>query len=311
MNGYVWGSKPLRGIGSGLVGVGRDDALLLVFLVGFLGGQLFGGFYGVFDGVFGGGAVDLYAHVVLAAAFFALVEDSLYFEAYFAVVFLAPVDELALEVPVGVGHGVDVEVEVDNLVDDDAAGEVVAFFKVDGAHKGFEGVAVDGFEDALRLAVVLYQLREAYLLGQSVEVGAADEFGAHLGQESFALGGVFLVEEFGHYGAQHGVAQVFEPLVVDAAAFAHIEGFGLVDEGNLVELGVARYEPQHVLEEEVEFFVFAPVTEKTQHVQYLRKARQALWPPKPKALLRAKSTRRGVGLLNEKSRAGMSGSSVK
>lgn len=48
-------SLGLVGAGDGgLFGMGRDDALLLEFLVGLFGGELFGGFDGVFDGVFGG-----------------------------------------------------------------------------------------------------------------------------------------------------------------------------------------------------------------------------------------------------------------
>lgn len=123
--------------------MGRYDALLLVFLVGFFGGELFGGFDGVFYGVLGWRAVDFDADVVLAAAFLALVEYALDFEADFVVVFLAPVDEFAFEVPVGMSHGIDVKVDVDDFVDDDVAGEFVAFFEVDGSHKRLEGVAVD------------------------------------------------------------------------------------------------------------------------------------------------------------------------
>ena len=177
-----------------------DDALLLVFLVGLLGGELLGGLDGVFDGVFGGGIVHFYADIVVSTALLALVEGALDLEADFLVVLLPPVDEFTFEVPIGVSHSIDIEMKVDYLVDDDTAGEFVAFLEVDGSYKCLEGVAVDGFEDALRFAVVLDELGEAYLLSQLVEVGTADEFGAHLGQIAFALAGVFLIEEFGHDG---------------------------------------------------------------------------------------------------------------
>ena len=129
--------------------MGRDDAFFLVFFVGLFGGKLLGGFDGIFDGVFGCGVVDFDADVVLAAGFFALVEYPFNLEADFAVVFLAPVDEFALKIPVGMGHGVDIEVEVDDFVDDDVAGEFVAFFEINGSDERFECVAVDGLEDAL------------------------------------------------------------------------------------------------------------------------------------------------------------------
>lgn len=218
----------------GLFGMGGDDALLLVFLVGLLGCELLGGLDGVFDGVFSGSIVHFHAHIVVPSALLALNKGAFNLEADFLVVFLAPVYEFAFEIPFCVGHGVDVEVDVDDLVDNHVAGEVVAFFEVDCTDEGLEGVTVDGFEDALRFAVVLDELGEAYLLSQLVEVGTADEFGAHLGQIAFALAGVFLIEEFGHDGAEHGVAKVFETLVVDATSFAHVQRFRLVDKGDLV-----------------------------------------------------------------------------
>ena len=60
-------------------------------------------------------------------------------------------------------------------------------------------------------------------LCQFVEVGAAYDFGTHFGEVAFALVGVFLVEEVGHNGAEDGVAEVFETLVVDLASFAHVD----------------------------------------------------------------------------------------
>lgn len=255
----------------GLFGVGRDDALLLEFLVGLLGGELFGGFDGVFDGVFGGGIVHFDADIVVATALLALVEGALNLEADFLVVLLPPVDEFALEVPVGVSHGVDIEVEIDYLVDDNAAGEFVAFLEVDGTYKCLEGVPVDRFEYTLRLAVVLYQLGEANLLCKFIEVGAADDFRPHFGEEAFPLAGIFLVEEIRHNSAEHCIAKVFETLVVDTPAFAHVQRFGLVDKGNLVQTGIAGYEPQHVLEEKVKLFILAPVTKKVQHLNIFGK----------------------------------------
>ena len=47
-------------------------------------------------------------------------------------------------------------------------GEFVAVLEVDGTYESFEGVTVNRFEYALRLAVVLYQLGEASFLGKLV-----------------------------------------------------------------------------------------------------------------------------------------------
>ena len=135
--------------GGGVFGVGRDEALLLKLFVGLLGCQLLGGLDGEFDCVFVGGAVYFDTDIILSAAFFSLIEGALDFEADFFAVFLPPIDEFAFEVPFGMSHGVDIEVDANNLFDDDAACEAVAFFEIDGTHQGFKSVAVDRFEDAL------------------------------------------------------------------------------------------------------------------------------------------------------------------
>lgn len=237
----------LRGLN--LLSVGRDESVFLEFLVGLLCGELFGGFDGELYGVLCRFAVYFHTHIVLTAAVAALIGDFLHLEADLLVVFLSPVDELAFEIPVGVGHGIYVEVGAHDFLDDDATGELVAFLEIDGSNESFEGIAVNGLKHPLRLAVVLNQLREAYLLCQFVEVGAAYQLGTHLGEETFALMGIFFVEKFCHYGTEHCVAQIFEALVVDAPALPHIHRFGFVDEGYLVQLRVVGCESQHVLEE--------------------------------------------------------------
>ena len=142
----------------GVFDVGRDKALLLEFLVGLFGCQLFGCLNGELDSVFVGGAVYFNADIILSATFFPLIEGALDFEADFLAAFLPPIDEFAFEVPFGMCHGIDIEVEANYLLDDDAACEAITFFEIDGTHQGFKSVAVDRFEDALRLAVVLDEL---------------------------------------------------------------------------------------------------------------------------------------------------------
>ena len=291
--------------------MGRNDTFLLVFLVGFFGGELLGSFDGVFDGVLGWCIVYFDADIVLTAAFMALVHNALDFEGDFLVVFLSPVDEFALEVPVSMGHCIDIKVDVDYFIDKDAAGELVTFFKIDGTYKSLEGIAVDGFKDTLRDTVVLDKLGEAYFLSQFVEVGPADEFGTHFGEESFSLVGIFFVKKFGHDSAKNSIAEVFETFIIDTPTLPSVDRLGLVDESYLIERDVVGSESQSVFEEKIKIFVFPFVAMEMEHGQYLRKARQALCPPKPNALLRAKSTRRWVGLLKEKSSGGMLGSSVK
>ena len=103
---------------------------------------------------------------------------------------------------------------------------------------------------------------------QFVEVSAAYAFGAHFGEVAFALVGVFFVEEFSHDGAEDGIAEVFEPLVVDFVALAHVERLGFVNEGYLVQLGIAGCATQRVFEEKVKFFVFSFIAAQVKHGLY-------------------------------------------
>ena len=186
--------------------------------VGFLGGLLLGGLDGVVGGRLVGFAVDGGAAFVATAPGRPLLERVDDLECHLPAVFLAPVDEFALEVPVGVGNGVDVDVARDDAVDDYLARETVAFFEVDCADEGLESVAFNGFEYALRLAVVLYQLRQPDVVGEAVEAFAADNLCAQLGEVALALARVAAEQHFGHHRGEERVAEVLEPLVVYAAA---------------------------------------------------------------------------------------------
>lgn len=127
-------------------------------------------------------------------------------------------------------------------------------------------------------------------MSQFVEVGPADEFGTHFGEESFSLVGIFFVKEFGHDSAEYCIAKVFETFIIDTPTLPRVDRLGLVDESYLIERDVVGSESQSVFEEKIKIFVFPFVATEMEHGQYLRKARQALCPPKPNALLRAKST---------------------
>ena len=83
------------GVGNGclnLISVGWDDALFLKFLVCLFGGQLLGGFDGEFGGALGRFSIYFDTDIILAAALFALIYDSLDLKAHFATVLLPPVD---------------------------------------------------------------------------------------------------------------------------------------------------------------------------------------------------------------------------
>ena len=82
--------------------------------VGLLGGELLGSFDGKLDGRLLRHAIDADKALVLAAAGVPLNKAAHHLEGDFAAVFLAPVDEFALEVPVGGGDGFDIEVRAED-----------------------------------------------------------------------------------------------------------------------------------------------------------------------------------------------------
>ena len=253
---------------------GLDDATLDQRLVGLLGSKLLGSLDGIVDGRLLRFAVDQHLRFVMASRAAALHERTYHLERDLSLVLLAPVDELALIVPIAGRDGVDVEVGAEQLVDDDPAGEAVAFFEIHGAHEGLEGVALERLESATRIALIVNQLGKAHLVGQLVETGAADDLRSHDGEVAFALIGILLVQEFGDDGAEDGVAQILQALVVDAVALLHLR-VGAVDESDVVELRPDGDVAQHILKEPIESRRFCFLAEQ-RHRQNFLKARQTL-----------------------------------
>ena len=187
-------------------------------LVGFFGGELLGTLDGVADGRLLGLAVDVDAALVLAASLTVAGHGAHYLEGDFFAVLLPPVDDFAFEVPVGLGNLVDVEVGAEELVNDEATGKSKAFLEVNGANERLKSVAAQALEGPFLATLVLDELGQPYLARQVAKTLAADNFGAHLGEEALPFHGVFPVKVLGHDGPQHRVAQVLKAFVVDAVA---------------------------------------------------------------------------------------------
>ena len=165
-------------------------------------------------------------------------------------VFLSPFDEFTLVVDVGVGRLVDVDQLVHDSLLDEAHAVAVAAVEVDGTDEGFEGIAVDVVVVGLGLEVGDDELVEARVLGQLVERLALDDVAARVGEEAFGLLGEVLEDDVTHDGAEYGVAEEFQPLVVDALALL-LHSHRLVQHGYLVGADVTRIESQYLAERTV------------------------------------------------------------
>ncbi len=151
--------------------------------------------------------------------------------------------EAAFGVVVG---GVDLEVfeEFAGFGQDDAAdGDEVAI-QIHGADEGLEGIgkgagavaAAVGFFAAAHHEVAA----EAEALGQEAEAVARDDAGADLGQVAFGKAGELIEEVLGEDELEDGVAEEFEPLVIEMVALGLVAKAG-VGERFREEEGVAEF----------------------------------------------------------------------
>lgn len=127
---------------------------------------------------------------------------------------LAPLDELALEIVVLLGHLLEVDVLAYEAMLEEAVAPDIATVEVDGTYECLEGIAGDeavvGAVDMGRL----YEVDQPRLLGNAVETAALHNLAAHRGEESLLLARERMIEDVAHHGLDDGIAQVFEPLIV-------------------------------------------------------------------------------------------------
>ncbi len=157
---------------------------------------------------------------------------------------LAPLDKLALEVVVLLGHLLEVDVLAYQSMPEEAVAPGIATVEVDGAHQSLEGVAGDeavvGAVDMGRL----YQVYQPRLLGNAVEAAALHYLAAHRGEESLFLTGKLVVEDVAHHGLDDGIAQIFESLIVFLLLALAVVVERTVHERLAVDGDLARIESQ-------------------------------------------------------------------
>ena len=132
------------------------------------------------------------------------------------VVFLAPLDQPALEIVLRLGQFFERQVFAEEAVDEQPVDEIVSLIEVDRTHHRFERIAEDVLLRQRIAAPVENDVTvETDLAGDRVERLARNDFRPELGHESFVAVGEFDVKVVRRDGFDHGVAQIFEPFVVD------------------------------------------------------------------------------------------------
>ena len=135
-----------------------------------------------------------------------------------ALVLLAPLDQPALEVGLLLGHIDQIDISIQQMVYYQSVGEIVPLVQIERSDHGFERVAVEVF-----LLGTVVALRDTVPVGpdtdgQLVQRRSADDARPQLRQKALVLLGKLDEQIVRDDRLEHGVAQKFEPLVVDRRA---------------------------------------------------------------------------------------------
>lgn len=158
---------------------------------------------------------------------------------------LAPLDELALEVIVLLGHLVNVDMLADEPLLEEAVTPRIATVEVNGPHERLESVARDetvvGTVDVGRL----YELHQPRILGDTVETAALHYLATYRGEESLFLRREMMVQYIAHHRLNDSIAQIFEPLIVLLLLARAMMVERAVHQRLTVDINVARIETQY------------------------------------------------------------------
>lgn len=136
------------------------------------------------------------------------------FEMDLVLCLLAPLDKLALEVVVLLGHLVDVDMHAHDTLLEEAVAIAVSAVQVDGPDERLESVARD--EAIVRMIDVgrLDELYQPDLLSYTVEAAALHNLAAYGGEETLLLAWEAMIEDIADDGLYHCIAQILEAFVI-------------------------------------------------------------------------------------------------
>ena len=174
-------------------------------------------------------------------------------------VFLCPLDEFALEVDLFFLYALKAEQVAEDAVFHEIFAAGIAAVEINGADEGLKGIATHVVMVKVEVLVGLYEAVKAHFVGQVVERGALYDFAAQIGEETFVLAGVAMIENVAHHSLKHGIAQKLQTLVVAnlarLAAALRGDETRLVRKGFTIDIDVVGIEAHDVIERRRETLV--------------------------------------------------------
>ena len=171
--------------------------------------------------------------------------------------FLTPLQQLALEIHFLVSQFVDVDKASHYLLLDEGLAMAVSSVKVDGTDEGFEGIARKIAVVRLVMFVSADEFVETYLCSKSSERFPLHNLASSIRQEAFSLTREVMIDNLAYDSTQDGIAKELEALVVQAVPFFVLGEHRLVHQRFLIDADVARIEAQHFMKNAIKLLILA------------------------------------------------------
>ena len=176
--------------------------------------------------------------------------------------------------------------------------------EVDGADQGLQGVAHHGIVNVLAAHFGLDEVMQPHVLAKQVQILAVHNAALTLGQLALLRLRKRAVEVVGHRHVQHDIAQKFEAFIAFQARLVPVQHGG-VCQRLIVRAALSNPESKFSAHQGANVCIRALLGGPSQTLPQPNHERalnttEALWPPKPKVLLKAARTSRFWALFNVK-----------
>ena len=174
-------------------------------------------------------------------------------------IFLLPFQEFTLEVHLLICHRVEVEHSTDDALLDKLKRIAETAVEIDGTHEGFKTVALEIRIVGATMCLALDEAVDAQFFRQFAERFAGNDFGARVGEKSFALVGILSINDMAHDRFEHGIAEELQTFVVERliAGLLRTVFVRFMGKGCAVQIDVVRTETHDLIEGGAKLFVFA------------------------------------------------------
>ena len=139
---------------------------------------------------------------------------------------------------------------LNNAIDDDIFGKLIASVKIDGSHKGFKGIASHRLETQViaHIGCMSDVGLETKFLRKFVERNTADDARAHLREETLRLCGIGVEKIVGHGKTEHGITKILHALIAHVVVAHRFIRLRLMGESHAIQRDVFRIEAQNAVD---------------------------------------------------------------